>query len=545
MPVDPEIMADVRRANGRSRWGGTLKPRALGAEHVTTALNRYSLRRLDGHGASKDVSLLGIGSKKRDSEQLQLESLFAEFQQLKIEKERLERDDVPSEKCSQRAIARLGHDWTSGVVSGNAVTWGLAEPEDAVRSSDMSGNCAGPEVELELEPKTEPEPEPKPEPEMTTGDAMQHSVVDDFGEILRQHSMTPAQRRPALPVPKSTRSTSVDLPARRAPGRCADRSCSLSNSVSIHSEERMGRSGRDSVDHWLLSELALADSETKSRRQSQSESEAEPSGVRLELGPMTKWLRSLGLQRHTQRVLSMLPKVAVDAMTDEADCQFYFEDLVRTKQGLAEVRSLCKACRMLASEEAKLLRAVRAAATASHIPSAPNHDRTTHLQNTQVPKPGRAAREAIKWRSVSTETQGRQVSLTRSGLARSNKAADLRANKSHSVPSTVVARDVAVAQNVISVRCCAPFSSVLLKELSATEAIRGSADSTNNTMRVDRVLRDVAAHSDLASEVLENGRQLLKLQELRRQREAERAAAEAATRKRLLEQHMTDLQINI
>jgi hypothetical protein len=113
------------------------------------------------------------------------------------------------------------------------------------------------------------------------------------------------------------------------------------------------------------------------------------------------------------------------------------------------------------------------------------------------------------------------------------------------VPSTVVARDVAVAQTVISVRCRAPFSSVLLKELSATEGIRGSADSTNNTMRVDRVLRDVAAHSDLASEVLENGRQLLKLQELRRQREAERAAAEAATRKRLLEQHMTDLQINI
>ncbi len=531
MPVDPEIMADVRRANEGSRWGGQLNPRAMGAEHVTTALNRYSLRRLGGHGFSKDVSLLGIGSKKRDSEQLQLESLFAEFQQLKIEKEQLERDDVPSfaEKCSAPAKGRRPHDWTSGAVSGNVVPWD-SETDDVMRPGPRPDYC------------TRPEPEPEPEPgrrKMTADDAMQPSVVDEFGELLRQHSMTPAQRRQALPMPENVRSASVDLPIRRAVGRYVD-----SKAVSVVSKKSITRNGRDSVDHWLRSELALADSEAKSRRQSKSDPMAEPipSVVHLEVRPMTKWLQSLGLEAYTPQMLSMLPKLAVDTMNDQADCQFYFEDLVRTKQGLMEVRSLCKACRMLAAEEAKLLRAVRAAATAYHIP---NHEHIASVRNTQAPKPGRAAREAIKRRSVTAETQSREASPIRSRLARSNRAADLRAKKSHSVTPSGVAEAVAVDRNAISVRYGAPFSSVLLEELSAIEGTSSDTRGANSTTRVDKMLRSVEEHSNLASGVLENGRQLLQLQQLRRKREAERAAAEAVTRKRIVEQNLTDLQINM
>ena len=525
--MDPEIMADVLRVNGKSRWGGQLNPRPLGAENVTAALNRHSLRKLDGHGGSKHVSLLGIASKKRDSQQIQLESLFAEFQQLKIEKERLARDDMPwrGEICSPHGVSE--HEWTPAASDGG-VTW-----DDVA----VAGNVTTLPTGIELGNRTEPEPEQRVV--VTDAAAMQPSVADDFGELLRQHSMTPSQHRPALPVPPNPRSASVDLPVRRAAGSGSGFICNLAQSP----ENRVVRDGQDSVDRWLLNELALVDdSDAMLERKAQLEPEPEPGVQDLQLGPMTHWLQTLGLQAFASQMLSMLPNFVVATFNDEADCQFYFEDLVRTKRGLAEVSSLCKACGMLTSEESILLRAVRASATAQHIPSAPKRD---HAQNTPVHKPGRAAREAIKRRSEATaESRNRGIlwsrgvaGPTRPGLARSNRAADLRARQSHRAASNAAAKD---RPGLHGTTVAAPYSSLLLEEHGQL-----GPGASGDAPRVERLLRDVDEHSDLASEALESGRRLLKQQERQRMKEVERVAAVVATRKRLMEHGLTDLQINI
>ena len=511
-------MADVLRVNGKSRWGGQLNPRPLGAENVTAALNRHSLRKLDGHGGSKHVSLLGIASKKRDSQQLQLESLFAQFQQLKVEKERLARDDTPcrGETCSLHGTPE--QKWATAA-SGGGVTW-----DDVAVAEYVTP------LPTEVELGTEPESEQRGV--MTDAAATQPSVADDFGELLRQHSMTPAQRRPALPVPPNSRSASVDLAVRRAAG-----SSSRVRNLNSSPEKLIVRDGQDSIDRWLLNELALAeDSDTRLERKAQLEPEPEAEVEYLQLGPMTCWLQTLGLQAFAPQMLSVLPKSVVATFNNVADCQYYFEDLVRTKRGLAEVSSLCKACGMLRYDESILLRAVRAFATAQHIPSAPKRERA---QNTPAHKPGRAAREAIKRRSDATAEMrdrgilwSREVA-TRPGLARSNRAADLRARQSHHAASNAAKDDDRHGTTR------APYSSVLLEKRGQLDGASGDAP------RVERLLHDVNEHSDLASEVLESGRRLLETQERQRMKEEARDAAVVTTRKRLTEHRLKDFQMNI
>jgi hypothetical protein len=576
MPLDAEMMADVRRANRKSRWGGQLNPRPARAEHITTALNQHSLRKLDGHGGGKRVSLLGIGSRKRDAEQLQLESLFAEFQRLKIDKEKLERDDVPSLAESRAAPLSIlsDHEWTKQPSSSGAVTWELAAEEELSPLRSMTiveeerqerdgadGGGADQDVgQMAAAPAEAP---------------VQFTDDGDFAELLRAHSMTPAQARPAALASVPRRAASVGLPAP-----------ALQPPVPKAPQGRARPA--DSVDRWLLDELALAQAP-----EPEPEPEPEPRpGADLLVGPMTQWLLSIGLKEFAARVLAVLPKRVVDTIDDAADCQIYFESLVKTKRGLEEARSLCKTCGMMAPQEAAFLVAVRAPATAMHTPIAPKGVDPVRNWDAEAPEPGKAAREAVMQRAAAAvdslevvagtvaAAQGRAaMSATRHvgpGIARSNRAADLRARKSHShratseaavahgrragssarmrrhtgssLPASSVSKSTTAAATadrvVASVKFGAPFSSVLLDQLSGGLG-EAKPPHLSDSQRLGKVLEDVTEHSDLASAVLASGQRLLKQQERERGKEAERAAAEAATRKRILEQGYTDLQINI
>ena len=103
-------MEELRRRDRPSRWGGRLQPPRRKAG--TSELCKHSLRPLAK--GNPRVSSLGIGSRKKDAEQLHLEFLFTEYARQKVEKEKLLHDseDTDSRKTRRSDLRLLSeHGW--------------------------------------------------------------------------------------------------------------------------------------------------------------------------------------------------------------------------------------------------------------------------------------------------------------------------------------------------------------------------------------------------------------------------------------------------
>ena len=96
------LTRDICRVNKPSRWDGDLQPTKR--RHVASTLSQHTLRPLHG-GYAPSVSFLGVGSTKKDAEALRLESLYAEFARLKLEKAAMACDFEPARARSETPSA--------------------------------------------------------------------------------------------------------------------------------------------------------------------------------------------------------------------------------------------------------------------------------------------------------------------------------------------------------------------------------------------------------------------------------------------------------
>ena len=133
MAEDAELMEELRRRDRPSRWGGRLQPPRRKAG--TSEYSKHSLRPLAK--GNPRVSSLGIGSRKKDADQLHLEFLFTEYARQKVEKEKLLHDDDTDSRNTRRGSdLRLlsEHGWREQQSESGSIQWDMVESAQEDRS---------------------------------------------------------------------------------------------------------------------------------------------------------------------------------------------------------------------------------------------------------------------------------------------------------------------------------------------------------------------------------------------------------------------------